>query len=104
VLCRLVGAVLVWAANDRVLHLLVNTRSPVHPAPRPADLYSLQNAGLSTSAAFSLSLGNYSMLIAGTIIVWFCESHARTRTILCSQSPQLWDASDAEPFTSLGRP
>lgn len=102
-LCRVVGAVLVWAAHDRILHLLVGPRFPVHPDPRPADLYSLQNAGLSTSAAFSLSLGNYSMLIAGTIIVWFCECYNLKRTI-CSQFPQLWDASDAERSTSSGRP
>lgn len=101
-LCRLVGAVLVWAANDRILHVLVNTRSPVHLDSRPTDPHSLQNAGLSTSAAFSLSLGNYSMLIAGTIIVWFCECYTLRRTLYLP-SPQLWDALDAEPSTSLGR-
>jgi SP family general alpha glucoside:H+ symporter-like MFS transporter len=35
---------------------------------------SLQNAGLSVSAAFSMNLGNYGMLIFGTLVVWGCRS------------------------------
>lgn len=35
---------------------------------------SLRNAGLTVNDAFSLNLGNYAMLIAGTLIVWACES------------------------------
>jgi hypothetical protein len=70
-LCGLVGSVLVWSAHDWLLDLFVCT------ILNQVDLeltFSLQNAGLSVSAAFSMNLGNYGMLIFGTLVVWGCRS------------------------------
>lgn len=70
-LCGLVGPVLVWSTHDWVFDLFVCT------ILNQVDLdltLSLQNAGLSVSAAFSMNLGNYGMLIFGTLVVWGCKS------------------------------
>jgi len=48
--------------------------------------YFLQNAGLSVSAAFSMNLGNYGMLIFGTLVVWgFINRVGRRRIYLTGQ-------------------
>jgi MFS family permease len=70
-LCGLVGPVLVWSTYDWLFNLLVC--SPNSEVVFDLTL-SLQNAGLSVSAAFSMNLGNYGMLIFGTLVVWGCRS------------------------------
>ena len=67
----MVGSVLVWSAYDWLFNLFVC----IVPNQVNLDLtLSLQNAGLSVSAAFSMNLGNYGMLIFGTLVVWGCKS------------------------------
>ncbi|KAI9635685.1 trehalose transport-related protein [Dioszegia hungarica] len=49
--------------------------------------YFLQNAGLSTDTAFSLNLGNYSLLIFGTLVVWsYVYKIGRRRIYLVGQA------------------
>jgi hypothetical protein len=67
----MVGPVLVWSTYDWLFNLLVCSLN----FEVGFDLIlSLQNAGLSVSAAFSMNLGNYGMLIFGTLVVWGCRS------------------------------
>jgi len=70
-MCCMVGSVLVWSAHDWLFDLFVCSPQLVVVLDL---IISLQNAGLSVSAAFSMNLGNYGMLIFGTLVVWGCRS------------------------------